>query len=447
VILAAGEGRRLRPQRSDTPKPLTPLLGLSLSERMVAACMSAGVDRFVVVLGHEAERVRDHFENIARKRGCTVEFAVSDGWRLGNGASALAARTRVPSGPFLLVMADDLVTPALLKRCLAEPPEPGEVCLAIDRNRQALFDPDDATKVCLENDRVTRIGKDLRSWSAVDVGVIFCSRDVFDALERAGSRGAHELADGIRELAREGRVRPVDVTGEQWVDVDTPAAYRNARRRLLSSLAKVGDDGFVSAYLNRRLSVRLSARLAGTGVTPNQITVMSFLVALIGAGLLALGHYPLGVLGAFLVQASSIADGCDGEIARLKHLVTARGAWLDTILDRYADLALVLAVTFAHAAVAGGALPWFGGLVSATGFLLASYVIKEFAVRHGRAYPNDFFNRLRRRDLRLFGIFCGALVGQAFYAMVALGVLSHLCAVGMLLRGWRRGGPYLYRPA
>jgi CDP-L-myo-inositol myo-inositolphosphotransferase len=302
-------------------------------------------------------------------------------------------------------------------------------------------------KVSLADDRIVRIGKDLRSWSAVDVGVLYCTRDLFDALERAAARGRHGLSDGIRELARQGRVRATDVTGEQWVDVDTPASYRHARRRLLTSLAKGGDDGFVSAYLNRPLSVRLSARLAGTRITPNQITVVSFFVALGGAGLLALGHYALGVLGALLVQGSSIADGCDGEIARLKHLATARGAWLDTILDRYADLAVVLAVTFAQASAGGGMAPWFGALVASTGFLLASYVIKEFAVRHGRAYPNDLFNRLRRRDLRLFGIFCGALAGYAFYAMVALGILSHLCAVGMLLRGWLRGGPFSYRPA
>jgi CDP-L-myo-inositol myo-inositolphosphotransferase len=447
VILAAGEGRRLSSVGLDRPKPLTRLLGLSLAERTVTACMAAGVRDFVVVLGHRADHVRDHFERIAARRGCAVTFTVAPDWRQGNGASARAARSSVAAGPFLLVMADHLITRSLVERVLAAAPEPGEVCLAVDRDREALVDPEDATKVELAGDRVARIGKHLGRWSAADAGVFLCTRGLFEGLERAAARGRHGLSDGVRELAERGRLRAADVTGEKWVDVDTPAALRQARRHLLSSLAKGGDDGFVSAYLNRRLSVRLSARLAGTSVTPNEVTVMSFLGALVGAGLLGLGHYQAGVIGASLVQASSIADGCDGEIARLKHMATARGAWLDTILDRYADLAVVLALTFAQVSALGGIRPWLGGFLAATGFLLASYVTKEFTLRHGCEYPNDILKRLSRRDLRLFGIFCGALLGIAFDAMIALGVMSHFCVIGILLRGWRRSEHFGYRPA
>jgi phosphatidylglycerophosphate synthase len=128
--------------------------------------------------------------------------------------------------------------------------------------------------------------------------------------------------------------------------------------------------------------------------------------------------------------------------------VTPRGAWLDTVLDRYADMAVVLAVTIAEASVMEATLrPWLGGSLAMTGFLFASYVTKEFALRHGREYPNDVLNRLRRRDLRLFGIGGGALLGVGFEAMVLLGLVSHLCAAGMLLRAWRRQGPFGYRAA
>jgi len=55
VILAAGEGSRLAGHGNDQPKPGIPLLGLSLSERTILACMDAGIRRFVVVLGHKNE--------------------------------------------------------------------------------------------------------------------------------------------------------------------------------------------------------------------------------------------------------------------------------------------------------------------------------------------------------------------------------------------------------
>ena len=70
VILAAGEGTRLRNGRSAIPKPLVRLRGLSLAERSIAQLLAAKVDRFVVVLGAKADRVRSEFEMIARRRRC-----------------------------------------------------------------------------------------------------------------------------------------------------------------------------------------------------------------------------------------------------------------------------------------------------------------------------------------------------------------------------------------
>jgi len=219
--------------------------------------------------------------------------------------------------------------------------------------------------------------------------------------------------------------------------------------RLLGSLARGRSDGFVAAHVTRRISMALTSRLADRDVSPSHVTVASFFAALIGAGFLAAGEYRFSFVGALLVLTAAVADGVDNALAKLTYRQTARGDWLDTVLDRYADMAVVLAVTVAEASVVSGAglRIWLGGSLALTGFLFASYVTKEYALRHGREYPNDVLNRLRRRDLRLFGIGCGALLGVAFEAMVLLGLVAHLCAAGMLLRAWRRQGPFGYRAA
>ena len=131
----------------------------------------------------------------------------------------------------------------------------------------------------------------------------------------------------------------------------------------------------------------------------------------------------------------------DGELARLKHLATPGGAWLDTIMDRYADVAVALAVTVAAAQATEGSdtLLWIGGVAAATGFILASYVTKEFELRHGRPYPNDFLAKLKKRDLRLFTISIGGVLGSPYLAAVGVGVVSHLCILGILSRGWKEG--------
>ncbi|MEE8129016.1 MAG: NTP transferase domain-containing protein [Vicinamibacterales bacterium] len=436
VILAAGEGRRLSTVHG-VPKPATEILGLSLGERVMLACLGAGVDRFVIVLGAQAETVRAHFERVAARRGCAVDFVTAADWPLGNGVSTLAARDLVEDARFLLVMADHLVSASLIQQVLRGPLGPGDVGLGVDHDTAGLFDLDDAMKVDIDEGRVRRIGKQLRTWNAVDTGVFLATPALFDALEDAGQRGRYGLCDGIESLAEDGRVQAIDVTGEPWIDVDTPAALREARRRLLQSLGKPGADGYVAAHLNRRLSVPISARLAQTPVTPTQITVVSFLIALGGAACFAVGGHWTAVIGALLVQLSSVVDGCDGELARLRHLATARGGWLDTMLDRYADAAVVVGITLGYAAGHAGVLPWLGGMAASTGFLLASYTTKEYALSHGTAYPNDWLNRLKRRDLRLFVIACGGLIGYPYYAMVAMGALSHLVIMGILATGWR----------
>ena len=437
VMLAAGEGSRLARHGKEQPKPVVPLLGLSLSERTVLACMEAGIRRFVVVLGHEKEWVRSHLERIAAARSCEICFVEAPDWRLGNGASALAAAEVVGDSPFLLVMVDHLVDPELIREVRSAAVQQGEIGLGVDRGRDQLFDANDATKVKLEHGRVRQIGKRLDEWDAADTGVFLCTRALFEGLAAAASRRQHGLSDGVSVLAERGAVQAVDVTGRAWIDVDTPEAWREARRRLFSRLSGKGEDGFVSQLINRPVSTRISAWLSSTSITPDQITVASFLIALAGAALLATGKAALMVAGGLAVQASSILDGCDGEIARLKHRATRRGAWLDTILDRYADSMVTLAITLAYARLHPGPLAWLGGMAALTGFILASYTTKEYAIRHERPYPNDVLNRLKRRDLRLLGICVGAVVGYPFAAMLVLGLLSHACVFGILMRGWK----------
>jgi len=73
---------------------------------------------------------------------------------------------------------------------------------------------------------------------------------------------------------------------------------------------KVYYDGFISRNLNRRISLRISRYLAYTEVTPNQLTILSFSIAILGATLFLLGNYMYTLIGGLLVQISSILDGC-----------------------------------------------------------------------------------------------------------------------------------------
>ncbi len=440
VLLAAGQGSRMKAGGIETPKQAIKMLGLTMAERSIATFMEAGIDHFIVVLGHDAQRVRSEYEAAARRRGCTIQFVRARDWHLGNGASALAAKDAVGTGSFLLAMSDHLFSPDLVRKALESAPGYREVCLAVDRRLDSVSDFEDLTKVSTLGDRIVDLGKDIDEWDAGDTGLFYCTEVLFDGLAAARAEGEHSLSAGVRRCMRLGRVRAIDVTGSMWFDLDTPEAIEQAQKALLATLDKKSEDGFIARILNRPISRRMTRFLVHLPVTPDQITLLSFGLALLGAGLLAApSAYPLWILGGLIIQFASILDGCDGEIARLKLAGSKRGACLDTLLDRYADMAVALAITRAAVAATGHSWLWIPGMLAAGGFILASYSKKEYRIRFGSEFPVTVLARLNKRDSRVFILALGALLGRPLEALFLAGAIAHAGVLHVLLLPWTGG--------
>src|SRR6266508_1942818 len=88
VVLAAGRSERLRPVTRGRSKLLLHLGGLSLVERAVRTLLAAGVERVVVVVGHQADHMSAAVERLAPGQ---VQAVRAEAWELGNGASLAAA--------------------------------------------------------------------------------------------------------------------------------------------------------------------------------------------------------------------------------------------------------------------------------------------------------------------------------------------------------------------
>ncbi len=429
LILAAGLGSRLYP-KTNTPKPLTRVLGLTLAERVVCTLLGAGIRRFLVTLGHEAETVRAHLSDIARRRGVTIDFIEVEGWERGNGASALAAKGHTGEAPFFLVMIDHLFDPKIARALAGDPPPLGEMRLAVDRDKDGIFDLDDVTRVKIDDGRIQDIEKMLDDWDAGDTGVMLCTSGLFEGLEVAAARNKHGLSDGLRELAREGRARTVDVTGMSWLDVDTPDALREAKRRLMRDQGRKTRDGPVARHLNRPVSRWLSRYLVRTAVTPNQISLLSWLLSCVAAGLMALGGYPALAAGGALAQLASVIDGCDGEIARLKYSQSEFGGWFDAVLDRYADAFLLFGLMWHEFAVTGTSLSVLLGFAAIVGSFLNSYMADKYDGLMAQRLQGASYFRLGR-DVRVFIIFLGAILNQPLFT---LGVIALVMNVEVVRR-------------
>ena len=225
LILAAGNGTRIRSVSAGLPKPLVDFRGTPILEHVVQRAYQAGIDRVVIVVGYRSDLIRNWFDG--RSLGVSVTFVENPDYHKSNGVSALKARDEIHEN-FLLLMADHIFEPETAGVLLKERLGPGEVILAVDPNIDRIFDLDDATKVRREGDRIVDIGKEIARYDALDTGMFLCSPALFKTLEAATKDGNCSLSDGMRMLASARNLRAMEIGEAQWQDVDTPEALAYA---------------------------------------------------------------------------------------------------------------------------------------------------------------------------------------------------------------------------
>lgn len=103
-------------------------------------------------------------------------------------------------------------------------------------------------------------------------------------------------------------------------------------------------DGFVSRFLNRPISSRITRVLVKFPVHPSAFTASIFVLPVVAGVFLLRGDYLSILVGAAIFQVFSILDGCDGEIARAKNLESKFGERLDNVCDLLGSLIYVLAL-------------------------------------------------------------------------------------------------------
>jgi len=232
VILMAGEGSRLRDSSKNFLKPFVPVLGRPLISYTLDALISVQIETIHLVVGYESQRMVAQVERVIPS-GVRASFIENREWQKQNGISLLVAARHV-GARFLLTMSDHIFDRAIIGRLL-DSFDPGYLNIAVDRKLGSIFDLEDAMKIQTRGDRVIGIGKNLRDYDAIDIGLFVCPVEIFGYLERAKSESCRNdcsLADGIRLIAGDDKVRAIDIGTAWWQDVDTPQMLRHAEKEM-----------------------------------------------------------------------------------------------------------------------------------------------------------------------------------------------------------------------
>jgi choline kinase len=236
LILAAGRGRRLRPDTDHLPKALLPVDGESTILDIVLRNLAAvGIAEVVVLVGYAAAEVADRVPTLEQRHGVTLGLVYNDRAKEWNNAYSLwLAREHFGRG--VLLVNGDTVHPASVERTLlAATNADADLILALDDVKKLA---DEEMKVVLdERGLMTGISKQMDP-SLADgeyIGASLIQPRAASALAKAlevtwRDDPGRYYEDGYQELAsRGGRVTAAPIGDVDWVEVDDHTDLRRAR--------------------------------------------------------------------------------------------------------------------------------------------------------------------------------------------------------------------------
>ncbi|MCX8174030.1 MAG: sugar phosphate nucleotidyltransferase [Thermoplasmata archaeon] len=228
VVLAAGEGKRLKPLTAKIPKPLIPVAGKPLLLHTLDALKNAGIEEIGVVVHQHEAQFREMFEG---KEGITL---IRQERPAGTGDAVKAARKFCDS-EFVCINGDIVFDEAILKVLLEKGKGGKNVLAAVERKNTG-----DYGTVESDGDVLVKIHEKARyKGDYINAGIYYFTPEIFEALEKIGvsPRGEYELTDAINLLAAQQKVVCIRSTGP-WEDIGKPWELLKANEILLRNVQR-----------------------------------------------------------------------------------------------------------------------------------------------------------------------------------------------------------------
>ena len=231
IILSAGQGSRLGHLTDDKPKCLIEFGGRSLLDRQLDALAANGVDDVVVVTGFRDDQIEAVLER--RSAGPRVRTLFNPFFKVADNLGSLYIARDELAGDCVVWNGDTLVSDALMARVIGNADQDG-ICVTIDR--KDAYDDDDMKVITDPDGRLRAIGKRIAEGvNAESIGLLAFRgpgaarfRDAIDRAMRTSEGTTIWYLRVIHHLAQNGDVWTLDISGEQWGEVDFPEDVASA---------------------------------------------------------------------------------------------------------------------------------------------------------------------------------------------------------------------------
>ena len=222
ILLAAGEGTRLRPLTYQIPKPLIDVSGRPIIQYALEQLKSY-VDEYVLVIGYKAEQIQKHFGDSFEGRKITY---VIQEQQLGTGHAVNCAREHlIHEKKFVLIMGDNIYTKHDVYRCMenglcvlvTEVKEPQKFGIVITDSSGNLVN-------IIEKPKNSEL-------NLANTALYVLSGEIFQEIDKlkVSERGEYDLPEAVVNLSRKNPIKCIKAQG-MWIPVGYPEELENARR-------------------------------------------------------------------------------------------------------------------------------------------------------------------------------------------------------------------------
>ncbi|MDG6243622.1 MAG: sugar phosphate nucleotidyltransferase [Methanolobus sp.] len=250
VILAAGEGTRMRPLTSSKPKVMLPIANKPMIEHTIKAAIDAGISEFLIVTGYREDAIRNYF-NDGSVFGINIEY-VRQEEQLGT-ANAIACANGYVEGKFIVLNGDMLVSTQHIRQLMLRTED---AVISV----KEVEEPSHFGVIETSGNNVTRIIEKPKDppTNLANAGIYLFDEIVFDYIQRTGKskRGEYEITDSLQMMIEDGYMIGFEILTTEWIDIGRPWDMLDANKVLLDNIDNIR-EGTIEPYATLHGNVKV----------------------------------------------------------------------------------------------------------------------------------------------------------------------------------------------
>jgi UDP-N-acetylglucosamine diphosphorylase/glucosamine-1-phosphate N-acetyltransferase len=271
IILAAGEGKRLRPLTENRPKHMIPIAGKPIIHQLIDAFKTNGVYKFSIVVGHLRDTIIQYLSD-GKKFGIEIEYIHQK--KLRGTADALAqTENKIEETRFIVCHGDMYVSSDAIREVTkAYDDKSFDAAVTViptkDQKQYGIVQIDNGyVKKIVEKPKVVFPN------SFANAGIYLFERSIFKEIRKTkkSRRGELELTDSISNLEKSGsKIKSILIEGKSWIDIGLPWNLLDANKRALLNLqpsmdGEVDNNSTVSGTIHTGPATKIlpGARIEG----------------------------------------------------------------------------------------------------------------------------------------------------------------------------------------